>query len=330
MSGTPCSIREFAGEAQLVTYSIVAHDFATGDLGVAVQSRFLAVGAVVPWARAGVGAVATQAYGHPGYGPGGLELLAAGAEPEAVVERLTLDDELREERQVGIADRRGRTATFTGRGCYDWAGGRTGPGFAAQGNILAGPAVVDGLVETFVGGGRPFPELLVACLAAAEAAGGDRRGRQSAALLVVREGGGYGGYNDRWIDLRVDDHPAPIEELARLLEMHRLYFDRPRAEDLLPVDEGIAGELRHLLTELGALPGRAATVFEPMDSAAASGSAQRSEVGVPQPAPPGWDDGWQRALLDWMAVENLEERAAAMGWVDPRVLAVLRERAPGG
>jgi uncharacterized Ntn-hydrolase superfamily protein len=326
----PCSIREFGGEAHLVTYSIVAHDFDTGDLGVAVQSRFLAVGAVVPWARAGVGAVATQAYGHPGYGPGGLELLSGGTEPSAVLDRLTGDDQLREERQVGIVDRTGRAATFTGRGCYAWAGGRTGPGFAAQGNILAGPAVVEGLAETFVGGGRPFPELLVACLAAAEAAGGDRRGRQSAALLVVREGGGYGGYNDRWIDLRVDDHAAPIEELARLLEMHRLYFDRPRAEDLLPVDEEIAGELRHLLTKLGASPGRAASAFEPIEPKAALGSAQRSEVGVPQPAPPGWDDGWQRALLDWMAVENLEERAAAMGWVDPLALAVLRERARGG
>ena len=313
-----------------MTYSIVAHDFATGDLGVAVQSRFLAVGAVVPWARAEIGAVATQAYGHPGYGPGGLELLSSGTEPSAVLDRLTGNDPLREERQIGIVDRTGRAATFTGRGCYVWAGGRTGPGFAAQGNILAGLSVVDGLAETFLAGGRPFPELLVGCLAAAEAAGGDRRGRQSAALLVVREGGGYGGYNDRWIDLRVHDHTAPIEELARLLEMHRLYFDRPRAEDLLLVDEGIAGELRRLLTQLEASPGRAATIFEPMDSASASDSAQRPEVGVPQPAPPGWDDGWQRTLLDWMAVENLEERAAAMGWVDPRVLAVLRERARGG
>jgi uncharacterized Ntn-hydrolase superfamily protein len=326
----PSSTREFGGEAQPVTYSIVAHDSVTGDLGVAVQSRFLAVGAVVPWARAGVGAVATQAYGHPGYGPGGLELLAGGAEASVVLDSLTRDDPLREERQVGIVGRSGRAATFTGRGCYAWAGGRTGPGFAAQGNILAGPAVVDGLAETFVGGGRPFPELLVACLAVAEAAGGDRRGRQSAALLVVREGGGYGGYNDRWIDLRVDDHPAPIEELARLLEMHRLYFDRPRVDDLLPIDEGVAGELRDLLTGLGASPGRAGTVFEPMDPAAAYGSAPRSEVGQPRPCPPAWDGGWQRALLDWMAIENLEERAAAMGWIDPRVLGVLRGRAGTG
>ena len=174
-----------------MTYSIVARDPTTGDLGVAVQSRFLAVGAVVPWARAGVGAVATQAYGHPGYGPDGLELLAAGSGPDATLERLLRDDPLREERQAGIVDSRGRAASFTGSGCYAWAGGRTGSGFAAQGNILAGSAVVDGLAETFAAGDRPFPELLVACLAAAEAAGGDRRGRQSAALLVVREAGGY-------------------------------------------------------------------------------------------------------------------------------------------
>jgi uncharacterized Ntn-hydrolase superfamily protein len=312
-----------------MTYSIVAYDSATGDLGVAVQSRFLAVGAVVPWARAGVGAVATQAYGNPGYGPSGLELLVAGIEPGAVLGRLTQDDPLREERQVGIVDRAGRAATFTGRACYSWAGGLSGEGFAAQGNILAGPAVVGGLAETFAAGGRPFPELLVACLAAAEAAGGDRRGRQSAALLVVREGGGYGGYNDRWIDLRVDDHAAPIEELQRLLEMHRLYLDRPRAEDLLPL-ETVAGELRDLLTKLGAASGsRATIVFEPMETAAVS-TVQRPPVGEPRPCPRGWDDGWQRALVGWMAVENLEERAAAAGWIDPRVLAVLRERARRG
>jgi uncharacterized Ntn-hydrolase superfamily protein len=327
MLGMPSSTRESAGEGDFVTYSIVAHDSVTGDQGVAVQSRFLAVGAVVPWARAGVGAVATQAYGHPGYGPGGLELLAAGAEPSVVLDSLIREDPLREERQLGIVDRTGRAATFTGRGCYAWAGGRIGPGFAAQGNILAGPAVVDGLAETFVGGGRPFPELLVACLTAAEAAGGDRRGRQSAALLVVREGGGYGGYNDRWIDLRVDDHPAPIEELARLLEMHRLYFDRPSEEELLPIDEAVAGELRNLLTRLGASSRSDATlVLEPSGPTAVC-NAKRPVVGEPRPIPPNWDDGWQRALLDWMMVENLEERAAAIGWVDPRVLAVLRERA---
>lgn len=313
-----------------MTYSIVACDPTTGDLGVAVQSRFLAVGAVVPWARAGVGAVATQAYGNAGYGPTGLDLLAAGIEPGAVLGRLTHDDRLREERQVGIVDREGRAATFTGRACYTWAGGRIGPGFAAQGNILAGAAVVDGLAETFAAGGRPLPELLVACLGAAEAAGGDRRGRQSAALLVVREGGGYGGYNDRWIDLRVDDHAEPIEELARLLEMHRLLFDRPRPEDLLALDEAVAGEMRNQLARLGAAPGGALrNIFAPMDPAAVSGSGQRPAVGAPRPCPPGWDDAWQQALLDWMAVENLEERAAAMGWIDPRVLAVLRERAGG-
>ncbi len=309
-----------------MTYSIVACDPATGDLGVAVQSRFLAVGAVVPWARAGVGAVATQAYGNPDFGPRGLELLAGGLKPEPVLERLTHDDRLREERQTGIVDATGRSATFTGRGCFAWAGGRIGPGFAAQGNILATPAVVGGLADTFAAGGLPFPELLVACLAAAEAAGGDRRGRQSAALLVVREGGGYGGYNDRWIDLRVDDHREPIEELARLLEMHRLLFERPRPEDLVPIDDALADELRRSLAQLGVTPGHAASAFEPMDPAAVTVPVLRPAVGEARSCPPGWDDGWHQALLSWMEIENLEERVAAMGWIDPRVLAILRER----
>lgn len=309
-----------------MTYSIVARDPETGDLGVAIQSRFLAVGAVVPWARAGVGAVATQAYGNPGFGPAGLDLMATGIEPEEALERLLGDDPLREERQLGLVDREGRAASFTGRGCYVWAGGRIGAGFTAQGNILAGSAVVDGLAETFIAGGRPFPELLVACLDAAEAAGGDRRGRQSAALLVVRAGGGYGGLNDRWIDLRVDDHAAPIEELGRLLELHRILFERPRPEDLVPIDDSLAAELTALLAMLsGASVGTRASLFAPMNPDAVP-SVQRPAIGQPRPIPATWDAAKQRSLLDWMAVENLEERAAAMGWIDPRVVAILRER----
>ena len=198
-----------------MTYSIVALDRATGDLGVAVQSKFLAVGAVVPWARAGVGAVATQAFANVAYGPDGLALLAEGLSAAETLRALVSPDGQRDHRQVGIVDARGGAATHTGPQCFAWAGGRTGDGFAAQGNILAGAGVVDGLADTFLAGGRPFPELLVACLAAADAAGGDRRGRESAALLVVRAGGGYGGWNDRYLDLRVDHHDDPIGELAR-------------------------------------------------------------------------------------------------------------------
>jgi uncharacterized Ntn-hydrolase superfamily protein len=314
-----------------VTYSIVALDAATGDLGVATQSKFLAVGAVVPWARAGVGAVATQAFANVGWGVAALDRLAAGdgASAEAVLAALVAADDYRSERQIGIVDARGGSASFSGPECFGWAGGRTGPGFAVQGNILAGPDVVDGLAETFSAGGRPFPELLVDCLAAADAAGGDRRGRESAALLVVRAGGGHGGWNDRWIDLRVDHHDDPIGELGRLLELQHLYFDRPAAGDLVPLDEATATEVRSILEGLGAVPGgRFEAVFQRM-SGSPGDVSPRPFVGDPRELPSNWDVRWHHALDDWMAVENLEERSAATGWIDPRVLAILRERAAG-
>jgi len=207
--------------------------------------------------------------------------------------------------------------------------GIIGPGFAAQGNILASADVVDGLVDTYLAGGRPFPELLVDCLAAADAAGGDRRGRESAALLVVRASGGYGGGNDRWMDLRIDHHDDPIGELARLVDLQHLYFDRPAVDDLQPVDEATAAEIRAILESLGAGPGgRFGAVYAPMSGVAVPEPEPRPSVGEPRPLPPNWDGSWQGALDDWMAVENLEERAAAGGWVDRRVLAILRGRRP--
>ena len=315
-----------------MTYSIVARDAATGDLGIAVQSKFLSVGAVVPWARAGIGAVATQSYANVAYGPDGLALLEGGASAQETLDRLVAEDALRDQRQAGIVDSQGRGATHTGRHCFAWAGGRTGPGYAAQGNILAGAAVVEGLADTFVAGGRPFPDLLVACLAAADAAGGDRRGRESAALYVVREGGGYGGGNDRWIDLRVDDHADPIGELGRLLGLQRLYLDRPALDELVRVDESVGAELRSLLGRVGAGPGSGfADVYQPMS--ALSGTEEMAErearpmTGTPAPLPTSWDMTWQSAFEDWMAVENLEERTAAPGWVDRRVLEFLRAKA---
>jgi uncharacterized Ntn-hydrolase superfamily protein len=309
-----------------VTYSLVARDGATGDLGVAVQSKFLGVGAVVPWARAEVGAVATQAFANTSYGPDGLKLMAEGLSAEAALARLVDPDALRDQRQVGLVDVHGGAASHTGVDCFAWAGGRIGPGFAAQGNILAGPEVVDGLADTFVAGGRPFPELLVACLAAADAAGGDRRGRESAALLVVRIRGGYGGMNDRWIDLRVDHHDDPIGELSRHLDLQRLYFDRPDPADLQTMDETTAAEVRSILDSLGAAPGgRFGSVYVPM-SGPARDAGPRPAVGEPRPLPRNWDGTWQRALEDWMAVENLEERTTAPGWIDPRVLRNLRDR----
>jgi uncharacterized Ntn-hydrolase superfamily protein len=311
-----------------VTFSIVALDAATGDLGVAVQSKFLAVGAVVPWARAGIGAIATQAFASVAYGPGGLDLLAAGLSASQALERLVAGDSLREQRQAGIVDRHGGSATHTGRRCFAWAGGQAGDGFAAQGNILAGASVVDGLADTFVAGGRPFPELLVACLSAAQEAGGDRRGRESAALLIVRERGGFGGGNDRWIDLRVDQHDDPIRELGRVLEFQRLYYERPDHGDLRPIDEATAAEIRSILESIGGGPGgRFGHVYEPMFDALPT-DEPAIPIGEPRPFPSNWDASWQRALDDWLDAENLESRTAAPGWIDPRALAILRSRRP--
>ncbi len=308
-----------------MTYSIVARDPATGDLGVAVQSKFLAVGSVVPWARAGVGAIATQSYANVAYGPDGLAILAGGASAEAALAALVEADALRSQRQAGIVDANGGSATYTGRSCFAWAGGRTGAGYAAQGNILAGEGVVDALADTFETAGRAFPELLVSCLAAADAAGGDRRGRQSAALLIVREGGGYGGGNDRWIDLRVDDHEDPVGELGRLLRFTHLLLDRPHPAELVALDASLAAEVRGHLGLLGWDPANAgASLYVPMWPDEAEPEDARPSVGEPRPLPDGWDPAWQDRLLAWMAVENLEERTAAPGWIDPMVLDHLR------
>jgi len=311
-----------------MTFSIVALDRVTGDLGIAVQSKFLAVGAVVPWARAGVGAIATQAFANVAYGPGALELLDQGLPAGDVLARLVAADDLREQRQAGVVDRHGGSATHTGRNCFAWAGGRAGDGFAAQGNILAGAGVVDGLADTFVAGGPAFPELLVACLAAAQAAGGDRRGQESAALLIVREGGGFGGGNDRWVDLRVDQHDDPIGELGRVLEFQRLYYERPEAGDLKSIDEATATEIRAILESIEGGPGgRFGRLYEPMFDPIPD-DAPTVPVGEPRRFPSNWDDAWQRALADWLDAENLEARTAAPGWIDPRALDILRTRRP--
>ena len=213
----------------VATFSIVGFDPSTGDLGVAVQSKFFAVGAVVPWARAGVGAVATQSFANTAFGPDGLELLAGGDSAADALEQLIAEDDGKAQRQLGIVDAQGRAATFTGDACLPWAGGRAGEHFAAQGNILAGPGVVDAMASTFESTSGDLGERLLAALAAGQAAGGDARGRQSAALVVVREGGGYGGFNDRYVDLRVDDNVAPIRELRRLFHMRRARIEAGNA-----------------------------------------------------------------------------------------------------
>ena len=235
----------------IATYSIVACDLDQGQWGVAVESKFLAVGSVVPWAEPEVGAVATQAYANPGYGPDGLALLRQGLSAAEVVQRLTEADDGRDERQLGVVDAKGAAATFTGDGCHDWAGGRTGAGYAAQGNLLVSGTTVDALAETFETASGSLAERLLESLAAAQAAGGDRRGQQSAALLVVQRDGGYAGLSDVLVDLRVDDHAAPVEELHRLYGLHNQLFGKTPREEWLQVDDELRTEIQERLGKLG-------------------------------------------------------------------------------
>jgi len=206
------------GLAEIATFSIVALDPETGEMGVAVASRFFAVGSVVPWAKAGVGAIATQSFANTTFGWRGLELLEEGLTPEEVVQVLVRNDDDPERRQFGVVASDGKSATYTGARCLDWAGGRCGPNYAVQGNILAGEAVVNGMERAFLQTEGTLAERLYAALLAGEDKGGDSRGKQSAAMLVVKESAGYGGYTDRAIDIRVDDHPEPFKELGRLLD----------------------------------------------------------------------------------------------------------------
>src|SRR5438309_4276638 len=225
----------------VATYSIVVCDLEAGQWGIGVQSKFLAVGSVVPWAEPHVGAIATQSWANPRYGPDGLALLRDGRTAEEVVTALTSADEGREHRQLGVVDGAGRAATFTGRECQDWAGGRTGDGYAAQGNILVSETTVDALAVTFEQNAHlMLAERLIECLAAAQAAGGDRRGQQSAALLVVEKDAGYAKLSDVVVDLRVDDHARPVEELARLYGLHQAIFGKTPAQEWIEVDAELA------------------------------------------------------------------------------------------
>ncbi len=233
-----------------MTYSIAAWD--GRQWGVATQSKFLAVGSVVPWAAADVGAIATQAYANPRYGPEGLDLLRQGLSATEVVERLTSADDGREHRQLGVVDARGGSATYTGSECFDWAGGRTGDGYAAQGNILVSHATVDAIADTFeTTAGKPLAVRLLDALDAGQAAGGDKRGQQSAALLIVERDGGYAGLSDVAIEVRTDDHEAPLTELRRLYEAHQAIFGATPREDWIAVDDALAAELGERLAALG-------------------------------------------------------------------------------
>ena len=255
-----------------MTFSIVAADVEAGDWGIAVASKFPCVGAVVPWARAGAGAVATQSWANTSFGPDGLALMAEGVEAPGALDRLLLADDGREDRQVGFVDGSGRAATFTGSKCMDWAGGVTGDGFAAQGNILAGEAVVAELARAFTETDGDLCDRLLAALVAGDAAGGDKRGRQSAALLVVRDGGGYEGRNDRYIDLRVDDHADPINELVRIFGV----WDESmlvRNDPLLESTPELVTDLQRRLAALGRYDGDATGVYDDATRAALGGWA---------------------------------------------------------
>jgi uncharacterized Ntn-hydrolase superfamily protein len=233
------------------TFSIVGYDPQADEWGVAVQSKFLAVGAVVPWAQAGVGAVATQSYANTSYGTEGLALMAQGLDAQQALDRLVAADEGRARRQVGLVDAQGRAATFTGAECHAWAGGLTGTHYAAQGNILVSAATVEAMARRFEDSHGELADRLVAALAAGQAAGGDQRGQQSAAVLIVRSGGGYAGYNDRYLDLRVDDDPAPIERLKALVDLHHLFFKPPAPGEMVPIEGELAREVQQILRWAG-------------------------------------------------------------------------------
>ena len=272
-------------EPVVATYSIVACDLEARQWGVAVQSKFLAVGSVVPWAEPEVGAIATQAYANPSYGPNGLALLREGLSASEVVERLTSEDEGRDERQLGVVDAQGESASWTGPDCNDWAGHRTGPGYAAQGNILVGEETVAALATTFEANAQlPLAQRLIECLAAAQAAGGDRRGQQSASLLVVQRDGGYAALSDVLVDLRVDDDKRPIEELRRIYSLHRRLFELSPREEWLPLEGDLRAEVDERLARLG---------YDTLDA--------------------------------WAGVENLEERVDGGDAIDPVVLDALRD-----
>jgi uncharacterized Ntn-hydrolase superfamily protein len=282
------------------TFSIVAHEPATGTWGVAVQSKFISVGSVVPFAEAGVGAVATQALANVAYGPNGLAQLRGGASAEETVRQLTSADPERDHRQLGVVDAKGRAAAFTGSKCLDWAGHEVGDGFTCQGNILFGPAVVRAMARSYETTPGDLVDRLLAALAAGQREGGDRRGMQSAALLVVRAGQGYGG-TDRWVDVRVDDHPSPIEELVRVFHLYDLtMLSREDPATLRRIEGEVAVGLQHDLSVLGYYTGRLTGT---------------------------WDDASRAAFARFIGEHNFENKQREDGTVWPSILAYLKERA---
>lgn len=282
-----------------MTFSIVGFDRDTGDLGVACASKFPGIGGVTPYARAGVGAVATQSYINTSFGPRGLALLANGAEPGQAIEILATGDDGRGERQLGVVDARGRSANYTGADCFDWCGGVMDDGFTVQGNTLPSRTVLAAAAEAFGTVSGPLAERLLAALEAGQQAGGDRRGQQSAALLVVREGGGYGGHDDRYVDIPVYDHPTPVGELRRLYDIHRLTYHTSDPANLVSIEDALAAELQQLLAARGFYEGPQNGVFDAL---------------------------CQRALHDFMGWENYDARIREDGRIDIEVLEDIRRK----
>jgi len=281
------------------TFSIVARDPGNGDLGVAVQSKFPNVRVAVPYARAGVGAVATQSFSNSDFGTKGLDLLALGATPQEVLTIVSRDDSDLQDRQVGIVDAKGRSATFTGKKCFDWAGGRTGPDYAIQGNILVSEATVDAMEKTFLGTRGSLADRLLAAIKAGAEAGGDRRGRQSAALVVVRQGASYDAKSDRYIDISVYDAKDPIAEIYRLYDLQKIHFERSDPKDVIPIRGADAVYLQKLLAKKGFHKGRTDGV---------------------------WDEASTNALADYMGWENYDTRIRRDGQIDRKILELIKAK----
>lgn len=282
------------------TFSIVAFDPRTKDLGAAVESRFVAVGSVVPWAQAGAGAIAVQSYANTSWGPKGLALLKRGVPAREALQRLVAADRESRKRQAGVVDARGRAAAFTGEECFEWAGHHVGRNYAVQGNILTGEDVVKAMARGFESTEGDLPVRLLAALVAGQKAGGDRRGQQSACLLVVRKGGGYGGYNDRWIDIRVDDHPAPIEELVRVFNVYdATLLSREDPADAVALTTAVVRELQQGLAALGFYRG---------------------------PATGKNDRRTRRALEDWAGMNNFETKLRSDGRLWGSVYRVFQDQ----
>jgi uncharacterized Ntn-hydrolase superfamily protein len=275
-----------------MTFSIVGYDPIEKEWGIAVQSKFLGVGAVVPWARAGAGAIATQSYANTAYGPKALELMELGKSAQETLDQLLKDDPEKERRQVGLIDANGNAATFTGKLCFDWAGGITGSNFTAQGNILVDEKTVESMARAFTETEGALAERLLAALDSGQDAGGDSRGKQSAALLIVKEKGGYGGFNDRYIDLRVDEHPDPIKELIRIYQLQQLYFAPSKPEDVVAIDGKIENEVVDQLTRLGY-----------------------------------FDGDLLKSLTAYIHTENFEMREQKPGYIDLAVLEFMKKQA---